>query len=138
MSTANVLTQNQTFDGMEFKSIDDTFMANFMFTVNASDLTINFKNCVIDVKGQFFKSAMPVALSFDNCQFKVLNTTILVELDYSSGTGNGCSSGTNPGAGDLNVMNSIFTEASTNWAQNPTNKSLFRVSSLFGVNFSNL
>ena len=101
-----------TYDGVEIKSLDDTFSAVSMFTVPSfiPNLQVTFKNCIIDVRGKFFSSMYPVKLSFDNCMFRVGNTTELVTLDYSAGGIYGCSAGNDVNAGDLTIMNSNFTD----------------------------
>ncbi len=56
-----------------------------MFTVDSymNDTNVIFKDSIIDVRGNFFKSAYPIRLVFDNCIFKVASTAILLLLDYS-------------------------------------------------------
>ncbi len=79
-----------------------------MFTVSSytPGLVVTFKNCIIDVRGNFFYSAFPVNIVFDNCLFKVLNTVNLLNLDYSTDSKYGCNTATETGAGDLTIMNS--------------------------------
>ena len=109
-----------------------------MFTVSEPNLSITFKNCIIDVKGLFFRSTLPVTLVFDNCQFKVVNTTTLVHLDFSANQQNGCT-GTNINAGDLTITNSFFIDSTYNGISNTASeKYLFKLSSLYDVTFTNV
>jgi hypothetical protein len=109
---------SQTFDGIEFKSTDSTYITSYMFTVNsyAPSVTVTFKNCIIDVRGNFFMSNYPVKLIFDNCEFKVLNTVNLLTLDYSIDQKYGCTAGTElGGGGEVQIINSHFIDSlSTN------------------------
>lgn len=77
--------QNTTFTGIEFKVTDSTYDSNYMFTVDSyvKDTYVTFKDSIIDVRGNFFQSAYPIRLVFDNCIFKVASTSTLLNLDYS-------------------------------------------------------
>jgi hypothetical protein len=52
----------------------------------------------------------PVKLTFDNCIFRVGNTTELINLDYGAGSMYGCTPGNDVNAGDLSIMNSNFVD----------------------------
>ena len=49
-------------------------------------------------------------LTFDNCIFRVGNTTELINLDYGAGSMYGCTPGNDVNAGDLSIMNSNFVD----------------------------
>jgi hypothetical protein len=103
-------------------------------------LQVTFRNSIIDVKGHFFQSMYPVNLKFDNCHFRVGNTTALVTLDYSAGSQYGCTASNDVNGGDLTIMNSNFTDtALTSVLLNPaTPKYLFKVTSLYDITMSNV
>jgi hypothetical protein len=135
--TAQVISGNLTYDGVEFMSWDDTFASMPMITVPTfvPYLQVTFRNSIIDVNGHFFQSMYPVNLKFDNCHFRVGNTTALVTLDYSAGSQYGCSAANDVNGGDLTIMNSNFTDtALTSVLLNPaTPKYLFKVTSLYDI-----
>ena len=61
---------------------DQSYATEFMITVDQAtyqeNITLTFKNCIIDVKGNFLKTNLPINIVFDTCVFKVLNTTALM------------------------------------------------------------
>lgn len=67
------------------------------------ELHIKFKDCTIDITGDFFKSTFPVFLEFDNCVFIVASTKTLINLDYSDYD---CEAGNHEGK--LLIKNSVF------------------------------
>jgi hypothetical protein len=75
-------------------SIDESFDSDYMIKVSGikSGMTLTFTNCVVDVRGNFFKSEYPVNLIFDGCTFLMANSTNLMTLDYSAGGIYGCAS----------------------------------------------
>ena len=93
-------------------SWDETFASTPMVTVPAfvPYLQVTFRNSIIDVRGKFFQSMYPVNLKFDNCLFRVANTTALVTLDYSAGSQHGCTAANDVNGGDLTIINSNFTD----------------------------
>jgi hypothetical protein len=54
--SAQEITENMTYDGVEFKSLDETFATLSMFTVPSfiPYLQVTFRNCIVDVRGKFF------------------------------------------------------------------------------------
>jgi hypothetical protein len=128
----------------QFVVADSSFDSSYMFTVNASSYQPNvyvvFRNCIIDVRGNFLMSTVPVNFVFDGCTFRVANTRNLLTIDYSNGTRYGCT-GNDTDGGDIEIKNSVFTDTGS---QTPVGtlpsvvKSLFNVKSLFDFRFTNV
>jgi len=98
----------------------------------AAGTTVTFRDCIVDVRGNFFSSKYPVNLIFDNCQFRVSQTVNLLNLDYSNNAL--CPiTAADLTSGDLMITNSQFSDTLSTFSGN---KTLFNIKTMFDVNFS--
>ena len=111
--------QNLTIANTELKVYDTNEIDTNYYFITVDKATykpgigvyLTFTNCTIDIRGNFLQSNVPVNIVFDNCVFKVGNTSNLFTLDYSIGSQYGCS-GDDMDAGDFEIRNSKFIDTS--------------------------